>query len=337
MTATKTSRRGAALAVLCLAAFTINLDTTIVNVALPSLVRELGATTSELQWVVDAYLLSFAALVLAGGSLGDRFGRKGALLSGFALFGTASAVGGLVDTPTALAVVRALMGVGAALIFPATLSIISNLYTERHERARAIGIWGAMTGLGVVVGPIAGGWLLEHFWWGSVFVALAPVAAVGLLATALFVPTSRDPATPPLDLGGLGLSTLTMGTLVFTIIEAPDRGWTAPATIGGFAAAAIGAMVFGAWERRRAAPDARHLLVPQPALHRRQRFDHHRLLRPRRLHLPHHPVLPVPQGLLALQHRAAGPARRASLSWSARSPESNSRCASATRSSSPPA
>ena len=239
---------------LCLAAFTINLDTTIVNVALPSLVRELGATTSELQWVVDAYLLSFAALVLAGGSLGDRFGRKGALLSGFALFGTASAVGGLVDTPTALAVVRALMGVGAALIFPATLSIISNLYTERHERARAIGIWGAMTGLGVVVGPIAGGWLLEHFWWGSVFVALAPVAAVGLLATALFVPTSRDPATPPLDLGGLGLSTLTMGTLVFTIIEAPDRGWTAPATIGGFAAAAIGAMVFVAWERRRAHP-----------------------------------------------------------------------------------
>ena len=221
---------------------------------MPSLVRELGATTSELQWVVDAYLLTFAALVLAGGSLGDRFGRKGALLSGLAVFGTASAVGGLVDTPTALVAVRAVMGVGAALIFPATLSIISNLYTERHERARAIGIWGAMTGLGVAVGPIAGGWLLEHFWWGSVFVAMVPVAAVGVLAGALFVPTSRDPATPPLDLGGLGLSTLTMGTLVFTIIEAPDRGWTAPATIGGFAAAAIGALVFVAWERRRAHP-----------------------------------------------------------------------------------
>jgi EmrB/QacA subfamily drug resistance transporter len=253
-TATKTSSRGAALAVLCLAAFTINLDTTIVNVTLPSLVRELGATTSDLQWVVGAYLLTFAAFVLAGGSLGDRFGRKGALLSGLAVFGTASAVGGLVNTPTALVAVRAVMGLGAALIFPATLSIISNLYTERDERARAIGIWGAMTGLGVAVGPMVGGWLLEQFWWGSVFVAMAPVAAVGVLAGARFVPTSRDPATPPLDFGGLVLSTLTMGTLVFTIIEAPDRGWTAPATIGGFAAAAIGAMVFVAWERRRAHP-----------------------------------------------------------------------------------
>src|SRR5262249_57253633 len=151
-----------------------------------------------------------------------------------AVCGTASAAGGRVDPPGALVAVRALMGVGAALIFPATLSIISNLYTERHERARAIGIWGAMTGLGVAVGPVAGGWLLEHFWWGSVFVAMAPVAAVGVVAGALFVPTSRDPATPPLDLGGLLLSTVTMGTLVFTIIEAPDRGWRAASTIGGF-------------------------------------------------------------------------------------------------------
>jgi EmrB/QacA subfamily drug resistance transporter len=254
VTGTTTSHRGAALAVLCLAAFTINLDTTIVNVALPSLVRELGATTSQLQWVVDAYLLTFAALVLAAGTLGDRFGRKGTLLSGLAVFGTASAVGGLVNSPTALVAVRALMGVGAALMFPATLSIISNLYTERDERARAIGLWGAMTGLGVAVGPLAGGWLLEHFWWGSIFVAMAPVAAVGVLAGARFVPTSRDPATPPLDFGGLLLSTLTMGTLVFTIIEAPDRGWTAPATIGGFAAAAIGAVVFLAWERQRLHP-----------------------------------------------------------------------------------
>jgi len=250
----RTSHRGAALAVLCLAAFTINLDTTIVNVALPSLVRELGATTSQLQWIVDAYLLTFAALVLAAGTLGDRFGRKGTLLSGLAVFGTASAVGGLVSSPTALVAVRALMGVGAALMFPATLSIISNLYTERDERARAIGLWGAMTGLGVAVGPLAGGWLLEHFWWGSIFIAMAPVAALGVLAGALFVPTSRDPATPPVDLGGLLLSTLTMGTLVFTIIEAPNRGWTAPATIGGFAAAAIGAVVFLAWERRRLHP-----------------------------------------------------------------------------------
>ena len=243
-----------ALAVLCLAAFTINVDTTIVNIALPSLVRQLDASTRQLQWVVDAYTLTFAALVLAAGSLSDRYGRKGALLAGLAVFGVASAIGGLVDSPEALIAVRAVMGVGAALIFPATLSIISNLYTERSERARAIGLWGAMTGLGVALGPICGGWLLEHFWWGSVFVAMAPVAAVTFLGGVFFVPTSRDPSTPPVDVGGLALSTVAIGTLVFTIIEAPEQGWTDPATIGGFAVAAAVAAVFVAWERRRAHP-----------------------------------------------------------------------------------
>ena len=126
--------------------------------------------------MVDAYTLTFAALVLAAGSLGDRYGRQGALLTGLVVFGSATAVGGLVDSSGALIAARAVMGVGAALIFPATLAIISNLYTERGERARAIGLWGAMTGLGVALGPITGGWLLEHFWWGSVFVAMAPVA-----------------------------------------------------------------------------------------------------------------------------------------------------------------
>ncbi len=204
--------------------------------------------------MVDAYTLTFAALVLAAGSLGDRYGRKGALLTGLAVFGTATAVGGLVDSTGALIAVRAVMGVGAALIFPATLAIISNLYTERGERARAIGLWGAMTGLGVALGPITGGWLLEHFWWGSVFVAMAPVAAVALLGAILFVPTSRDPATPPLDVGGLALSTVAIGTLVFTIIEAPEQGWTAPPTVVGFTLAAAATALFVAWERRRTHP-----------------------------------------------------------------------------------
>jgi EmrB/QacA subfamily drug resistance transporter len=243
-----------ALGVLCLAAFTINLDTTIVNIALPSLMRQLDASTRELQWVVDAYTLTFAALVLAAGSLSDRYGRKGALLTGLAVFGIATAVGGLVDSSGALIAVRAVMGVGAALIFPATLSIISNLFTERGERARAIGVWGAMTGLGVALGPISGGWLLEHFWWGSVFVAMAPVAALTFLGGVFFVPTSRDPATPPVDVVGLTLSTLAIGTLVFTIIEAPEKGWTAPATTGGFALAAAATAVFVAWERGRTHP-----------------------------------------------------------------------------------
>ena len=192
--------------------------------------------------------------MLAAGSLGDRYGRKGALLTGLAVFGTATTVGGLVDSSGELIAVRAVMGVGAALIFPATLAIISNLFTERGERARAIGLWGAMTGLGVALGPISGGWLLEHFWWGSVFVVMAPVAAVTFAGGALFVPTSRDPATPPVDVVGLALSTLTIGTLVFTIIEAPERGWTSPATVAGFVFAAAAAAVFVAWERRRTHP-----------------------------------------------------------------------------------
>ena len=248
------TRRGAALAVLCAAVFVINVDSTIVNIALPSLVRQLGATTSDLQWIVDAYNLTFAALVLAGGSLGDRFGRKGALLCGLAIFGVATTIGGLVTTSQALLVVRAAMGVGAALIFPATLSIISNLYTDRSERATAIGIWAAMTGLGVAFGPVTGGFLLEHFWWGSVFVVMAPVAGLTFLAAIRFVPTSRDPSTPPLDLAGLVLSTLGIGALVFTIIEAPDRGWTSSSTLMGFAFTFLVAALFVWWEIRQDDP-----------------------------------------------------------------------------------
>lgn len=248
------SRRGLALTVLCMAAFMINVDTTIVNIALPSLVRQLGATTTQLQWVVDAYNLSFAALVLAAGSLGDRYGRKGALLGGLTVFGLATGAGALVSTPGALVAVRAVMGLGAAFIFPATLSIISNLYTARAERAKAIGIWGAMTGLGVAFGPVTGGWLLEHFWWGSVFVSMAPIAALTLVAAIAFVPGSKDPATPPLDRGGLTLSTLAVGTLVFIIIEAPDRGWAHVVTLAGFAIAAALIATFVLWERRQPNP-----------------------------------------------------------------------------------
>src|SRR5271165_7539507 len=170
------------LPALLLAAFAINLDTTIVNVALPSLVRQLHATNSQLQWIVDAYNLVFASLLLAAGSLSDRLGRKGMLLAGLAVFGLASAGGALTDSSQGLIAARCVMGLGAAMVFPATLSLISNIYTERSERARAIGLWGATTGVAIALGPIAGGWLLEHFSWTSIFFALAPVAA---LAAAL--------------------------------------------------------------------------------------------------------------------------------------------------------
>jgi EmrB/QacA subfamily drug resistance transporter len=242
------------LAVLCLAVFAINLDTTIVNVALPTLVKQLGATTSSLQWIVDAYNLAFAALVLAAGSLSDRFGRRGALVVGLAIFGLATTVGAFGTTSGELIITRVVMGVGAAIIFPNTLSILTNVFSDRGERAKAIGVWGATTGMAVAFGPIIGGLLLEHFWWGSVFLAMAPAAAIAILLVVLFVPPSRDPGAPRLDGLGLTLSTAAIGLLVYTIIEAPARGWSGSGTLAGFAGAAVAVVAFILWERRVAEP-----------------------------------------------------------------------------------
>src|SRR6476646_975499 len=244
------SRKPLILASLLLAAFAINLDTTIVNVALPTLVRELHASTTQLEWIVDAYNLMFAALVLAAGNLSDRLGRKGVLLTGLGVFGAATVAGGLGTNPGELIAARAVMGFGAALIFPATLSLLTNVFTERSERARAIGLWGATTGVGIAVGPIVGGWLLERFSWSSVFFALAPIAVVAAGLVALSVPTSRDPTAPPADRPGIVLSTAGMAALIYTIIEAPNYGWGAARSIAGFAIAAALLVAFIARERR---------------------------------------------------------------------------------------
>ena len=222
LSSSTSDHRWRVLAVLCLAVFAINVDTTIVNVALPTLVRQLGASTTSLQWVVDAYNLAFAALVLAAGSLSDRFGRKGALLVGLFIFGASTTIGAFGTTSGQLIMARVAMGIGAAIIFPNTLSILTNVFADRTERARAIGAWGATTGMAVAFGPIIGGWLLEHFWWGSVFLAMAPPAAIAMLLVILFVPPSRNPSAPRLDGLGLVLSTVTIGLLVYTVIEAPD-------------------------------------------------------------------------------------------------------------------
>jgi EmrB/QacA subfamily drug resistance transporter len=242
------------LAALLLAAFSINLDTTMVNVALPSLVRELHATTTELQWVVDAYNLVFAALLLTFGSLSDRLGRKGMLLAGLAVFGTATVIGGFTTSPAQLIAIRAIMGLGAAMTFPATLSLISNVFTARAERARAIGLWGASAGVAIALGPIVGGWLLEHFSWASIFIAMGPVAAAGALLALLCVPKSRDERPQAVDLPGLVTSTATMALLVFTIIEAPTYGWTSPRSVAGFAGSAVLLAAFIAAERRTTHP-----------------------------------------------------------------------------------
>ena len=242
------------LVALLLAAFVINLDTTLVNVALPALVRELHATTTELQWVVDAYNLVFAALLLTFGSLSDRFGRKGVLLAGLTVFGAASLAGGFTTSPAALIAARSVMGLGAAMTFPATLSLISNVFTERRERARAIGLWGAIAGVAIALGPIVGGWLLEHFNWSSIFIAMAPVAAAGILLIIASVPTSKNTDAAPVDIPGLMLSAAAMGLLVFTIIEAPDYGWTSVRSLLGFAVSAVLLAVFIWWEQRTSHP-----------------------------------------------------------------------------------
>jgi EmrB/QacA subfamily drug resistance transporter len=231
-------RRPLTLVSLLLAAFVINLDITIVNVALPTLVRELHASNSQLQWVVDAYNLVFAALLLAAGSLGDRFGRKGFLLAGLVVLGAASIAGGLTDTASQLIVARCFMGLGAAMIFPTTLSLISNVYTERGERARAIGLWGATAGIAIALGPIVGGWLLEQFSWTSIFFAMAPVAAIGAALVAWTVPTSRDPDAHKTDVPGLVLSTAAVAVLTYTLIEAPNYGWSSGRSLAGYALAA---------------------------------------------------------------------------------------------------
>src|SRR5579862_5360370 len=202
---------------LLLAAFAVTVDTTIVNVALPSIVRQLHASNSQLQWVVDAFNLLFAACVLAAGSLSDRFGRKGMLLAGLAVFGLASIAGGLTADPGQLIVARCAMGIGGAMVFPSTLSLLTNVFTARGERARAIGLWGAVTGAAIALGPIVGGWLLEAFDWTSIFFAMAPVAGLAALLVARFVPTSRDPHAPRTDRAGFALSGALVGLLVYTI------------------------------------------------------------------------------------------------------------------------
>jgi EmrB/QacA subfamily drug resistance transporter len=252
--AAPSQRRGLVLLALCSAALIINIDVTIVNVALPSLVRELGATTTNLQWIVDAYTLVFAALILAAGSVSDRVGRKGVLLLGLAVFGVGSMAGALADTPAQLIAARAVMGIGAAGIFPATLSLIANIFTGRAERAKAIGLWGATTGVGVATGPIVGGWLLEHYWWGSVFLLMVPIAVIIAATIAWFVPTSRDPSVPPIDWYGLLLSSAAMGTLVFGIIQAPNWGWGSTATFATLGAGVLLLAVFIDVERRRDRP-----------------------------------------------------------------------------------
>src|SRR5690606_29051907 len=197
---------------------------TALNVAIPTLARELDASTSDLQWMVDAYALVFAGLLFTAGTLGDRFGRKGALQTGLGLFLLGAAVAAVADSSAMVIAARAVMGVAAAFVMPSTLSILTNVFPA-HERPKAIAVWAGISGGGAALGPIASGFLLEHFWWGSVFLVNVPVILLAIVAGAALVPTSKDPEEQPLDIPGALLSIVGLSALVYAIIEGPHWGW----------------------------------------------------------------------------------------------------------------
>jgi EmrB/QacA subfamily drug resistance transporter len=236
------------LAVVCVSALIVNLDNTILNVALPTLVRKLDATSSDLQWIVDSYAMVFAGLLLVGGSLADRFGRKRLFLVGLAIFGGGSIGAALSGSVEMLIGWRAVMGAGAAMTIPSSLSILNDVFREPRARARAIGAWGGTIGLGIAIGPIAGGALLANFWWGSIFLVNVPIAVAGFLAALVLVPDSKNPSAASADTVGALLSVAGLGLMLWAIIEAPTKGWTSPEVLGvGFASLAVIATFVG-WE-----------------------------------------------------------------------------------------
>src|SRR5215210_4692441 len=246
-------RRWWTLVVLSASLLVISLDNTILNVALPTIERDLDAGSGQLQWIVDSYTLVFAGLLLTMGALGDRFSRRGALAAGLVIFGGASLASAFAESANMLIVTRSLMGIGGALIMPTTLSIITNVFPA-EERPKAIGIWAAVAGIGVGIGPASGGWLLEQFDWAAVFLINVPIAVVALLAIPKLVPDSKDPEQSRLDPIGALLSTVGLGVLTAAIIEAPEWGWTDGLILGGFAGAAAILGGFIIWELRTESP-----------------------------------------------------------------------------------
>ena len=252
-------RRWLTLLVLCLSLMVIGIDNTILNVAIPTLAKPtsaggLGASASELQWIVDAYTIVFAGLLLTSGSLGDRFGRYRALTIGLVIFGVGSALSAFAPSATVLIGTRALMGIGASAIMPATLSILTNVFHDPRERAKAIGVWAGVSAIGIAIGPIAGGVLLQHFWWGSVFLVNVPVVIIALVAGFLLVPDSRDPAAGRLDPLGSVLSIAGLSLLLWAVIEGPSNGWGSTSVLGAFIIGAAILTGFFVWELKSANP-----------------------------------------------------------------------------------
>ena len=236
MAAQPDPRRWWALAALGTCMLVIGFDLTILNVALPEMAGQLGAGTGEMQWIVDAYIVVFAATMLPAGLLGDRFGRRRILITGLAVFLAGSLLGALVDEPGWIITARTFMGLGAALVTPLALSVLPSLFEDEKERTKAIGIITATVAGGMPLGPIVGGWLLDHFWWGSVFLVNVPLGALGIVVCLVLLPESRDVSAPHVDALSAVLSVAGLAALVFGIIEGPTRGWSDPFVLGALAA-----------------------------------------------------------------------------------------------------
>ncbi|MGW0812688.1 MFS transporter [Streptomyces viridiviolaceus] len=237
------------LGVICLAQLTVLLDNTVLNVAIPSLTSELGAATSDIQWMINAYSLVQSGLLLTAGSAADRYGRKKMLLAGLVLFGAGSLVAGLADSSGQLIAARAGMGIGGALLLTTTLAVAMQIFAP-EEHVKAIGIWSAVNALGFACGPLIGGFMLNHFWWGAIFLINLPVVALGLVAVAALVPESKNPQGDRPDLLGAVLSTIGMASLVYAIISGPEHGWTSARVLVTAAVAVVVLAVFAYWESR---------------------------------------------------------------------------------------
>jgi EmrB/QacA subfamily drug resistance transporter len=219
------------------------------NTALPTIQRDLGASASELQWIVDSYAVVFAGLLLSAGAIGDRFGRRGALLAGLVVFGIGALLGGLANDASQVIASRGVMGIGAAFIMPATLSIITSIFPP-HERPRAIAVWAGFAGAGASIGPIVTGGLLEGYWWGSTLLVNVPIVVAIMVAVWAFAPDSRDDTHTPLDPVGAVLSLIGLSSLIFGIIQGPEDGWTSGPVLAAFFAAGAALALFVRWEQR---------------------------------------------------------------------------------------
>ncbi|MEV7561059.1 MFS transporter [Streptomyces sp. NPDC089795] len=258
-------RRWLILAVICVAQLTVYLDNTVLNVAIPSLSSELDADISDIQWMINAYALVLSGMLLTAGSAADRYGRKKMLAIGLALFGLGSLAAGLSQTASQLIAARAGMGIGGALLLTTTLAVVVQVFADA-ERMKAISIWGAVSALGFAVGPLVGGALLNHFWWGSIFLINLPVSLIGIVFVIKLVPESKNPLGERPDVIGAVLSMAGMGSIVFAIISGPEQGWTSARTLVAALVGVVAMVVFIVWERR----------VPYPMLDmgffRNQRF-----------------------------------------------------------------